>query len=159
MVLGHDAPRIIAALSDKLSNSRILTSISNRYREGLSQSLRMGLSEVMSEFPSVMFLLGDQPMVDSKIIDLLLKRFWASEKDICVPTHKGKRGNPSLFGRKFYDQLLRIQGDIGARKIIRTNPEQVLSVDVDNPLSFFDIDTEEDLNTLNTLLKQSNIKI
>lgn len=73
--------------------------------------------------------------------------------------HKGKRGNPSLFGRKFYDQLLRIQGDIGARKIIRTNPEQVLSVDVDNPLSFFDIDTEEDLNTLNTLLKQSNIKI
>lgn len=159
MVLGHDAPRIIAALSEKLSNSRILTSISNRYREGLSQSLRMGLSEVMSEFPSVMFLLGDQPMVDSKIIDLLLKRFWASEKDICVPTHKGKRGNPSLFGRKFYDQLLRIQGDIGARKIIRTNPEQVLSVDVDNPLSFFDIDTEEDLNTLNTLLKQSNIKI
>lgn len=75
VVLEHDAPRIIAALSDKLSNSRILTSISNRYREGLSQSLRMGLSEVISEFPSVMFLLGDQPMVDSKIIDLLLKRF------------------------------------------------------------------------------------
>ncbi|MFC1814736.1 NTP transferase domain-containing protein [Thermodesulfobacteriota bacterium] len=153
LVLGHDYHSIAAALSEKLDNSQILTTINKRYHQGQSQSLRTGLSEVMDEFPSVMFLLGDQPLVDAKMIDLLLTRFWKSGKEICVPVHQGRRGNPSIFSRNFFAQLMRIQGDIGAREIIRANPDRLLSVDVDDPLSFFDIDTEEDLNTLITCLK------
>ena len=101
-----------------------------------------------------MFLLGDQPMVDSRMINHLLDRFWKSDKDICVPTFQGKRGNPTIFSKNLYNQLLGIKGDVGARNIIRTHPACVLHVEVNNPLYFSDIDTEKDLKSLESLLSK-----
>jgi molybdenum cofactor cytidylyltransferase len=152
LVLGHNAQLIETALSDKLSSSRVHTVIHTRYDEGISHSLRTGLIEVKDGFPSVMFLLGDQPMVDSRLIDLLLTSFWKSEKDICVPTHKGRQRNPCIFSQKYYGQLLKLQGDIGARNIIKSNPDDVLSVEVDDPISFLDIDTEKDIDALKAII-------
>lgn len=152
LVLGHNAPLIQKVLSKRLDNNRVRTIINNRHQEGISQSLRAGLVAAMDRFPSVMFLLGDQPLVDSGLIDLLLTRFRQSAKDICVPSHKGHRGNPCLFSRKYYDQLLSLQGDIGARNIIKANPGAVLSVEVADPSIFQDIDTEKDLDGITRTL-------
>ena len=152
VVLGHNAPQIAAGLSLKYGDPRIATVINPQYREGMSRSLRAGLAGVMQDFPAVMFLLGDQPLVSSNLIDRLLERFRESEKDICVPVHSGRRGNPTLFGSKFYQQLLNVSGDLGAREIIRVHPEAVLSVEEEDPLSFFDIDTETDLQALREIL-------
>ena len=99
-----------------------------------------------------MFLLGDQPMVDAEMINLLLDKFRASEKNICVPVYQGKRGNPVIFSSFFYGQLFQTENDIGARYIIQKNPDQVLWIEIDNPLYFFDIDTEDDLRTLRSSL-------
>ncbi|MBW2252084.1 MAG: NTP transferase domain-containing protein, partial [Deltaproteobacteria bacterium] len=57
----------------------------HQYRQGMSSSVRAGLASANDSFGSVMFLLGDQPMVDSMLIDLMLKRFYKSDKSICVP--------------------------------------------------------------------------
>ncbi len=99
-----------------------------------------------------MFLLGDQPLLESETIDYLLEQFWSSDKDICVPAHRGKRGNPTIFSQRFYQQLSQIKGDIGARNIIQSFPEHVLQVDIYNPLFFFDIDTPADFNKLTSLI-------
>jgi molybdenum cofactor cytidylyltransferase len=104
-------------------------------------------------FPSVMFMLGDQPMIDTETIDFLLHNFWRSDKDICVPVYQGKRGNPTIFSRKFYNHFLNLKGDIGARGIIKTNSDRVLEVEVKNPLCFMDIDTEKDFEKLESQLK------
>ena len=45
-----------------------------------------------------------------------------------------------------------INGDIGARNIIRKNSERVLYVEIKDPLCFFDIDSQDDLEDLLTLL-------
>jgi len=154
VVLGAGAPQIAAGLSLKYSDRRVLPIINPQYPDGMSQSLRAGLAEVMQDFPAVMFLLGDQPLVSSTLIDRLLERFRESQKDICVPVHQGTRGNPTLFSRKFYKRLLNVSGDTGAREIIQAHPEAVLSVEIEDPLPFFDIDTETDLETLRTVLKK-----
>jgi molybdenum cofactor cytidylyltransferase len=99
-----------------------------------------------------MFLLGDQPLLNSNTIDHMLDRFRYSGKDICVPVYKGKRRNPTIFNRVLYDQLMAIEGDIGARDIIRANPERVLDIEMDDPLCFFDIDSPKDLKKLQSLL-------
>jgi molybdenum cofactor cytidylyltransferase len=99
-----------------------------------------------------MFLLGDQPLLTSKTIDGMLDSFWRSEKDICVPVYKGKRGNPAIFNRKMYDRLLAIRGDIGARDIIRAEYDRILQIEVEDPLCFFDIDSEEDFRRVQNLL-------
>jgi molybdenum cofactor cytidylyltransferase len=99
-----------------------------------------------------MFLLGDQPMLDSKTIDHMLDKFWHSDKDICVPVCNGKQRNPVIFNRVFFDQLMGLEGDIGARDIIRANPDRVLCVEMNNPLCFVDIDSQQDFENFQLLL-------
>jgi molybdenum cofactor cytidylyltransferase len=153
LVLGHEHRKILKALGAKICRPRIQVVVSHDYIEGQSQSLQAGLIKVQHAFPSVMFLLCDQPLLDPKIIDRMLTSFWNSDKDICVPVFKGQRGNPTIFNCTMYPQLLAIQGDIGARDLIRKNPVRILYIEVDDPFSFFDIDSEKDFNNIQALLE------
>jgi len=155
LVLGHDHQNILRALEARIDHERLQVVVNHRYLEGQSRSLQAGLLKIRQAFPAAMFLLGDQPMLDSNTIDHMLDRFRYSGKDICVPVCKGKKGNPTIFNRALYDQLMAIEGDIGARDIIRTNPERVLFIDLDDPLCFFDIDSQKDLENLQSLLDES----
>jgi molybdenum cofactor cytidylyltransferase len=152
LVLGHDHQNILQALEACITHERLQVVINHRYLEGQSRSLQAGLLKIRQAFPSVMFLLGDQPLLDSNTIDHMLAEFRHSGKDICVPVCKGKRGNPTIFNRILYDQLMAIEGDIGARDIIRANSERVLYIELDDPLCFFDIDSQKDFENLQSLL-------
>jgi len=153
LVLGHDHQNILQALETRTTHKRLQVVINHRYLEGQSRSLQAGLQKIRQVFPAVMFLLGDQPLLNSNTIDHLLERFRHSAKDICVPVFKGKRGNPTIFNRVLYDQLMAIEGDIGARDIIQANPERVLYIELDDPLCFFDIDSQKDFEKLQALLE------
>jgi molybdenum cofactor cytidylyltransferase len=155
LVMGYKYATIMKALGKRLQNPRLEIVINQKYREGMGSSLRLGLERARADFPSVMFLLGDQPIVDSPTIDWLLEKFWESEKDICVPVHKGVRGNPTLFSKAVYDKLLTIKGDMGAREIIQVNSKRVLFVELANPNLFLDIDTLEDVQTFSSHLPES----
>lgn len=152
LVLGHESEAIEKGLGNSLCHPRLQTVINADYDDGMASSLRAGLMRVREDHPSVMFLLGDQPLLGSKIIDLLLESFWSSDRDICVPVHRGRRGNPALFSSRFYDRLLHLRGDQGAREIIEENPEQVLRVEIGDPRCLLDIDREEDLRIAESLL-------
>ena len=152
LVLGYEAGRVLAALGPLGCHERLRTVVNAKYEDGMSGSLQAGLLPVKEQYPAAMFLLGDQPLIDAAAINLLLRRFWSSGKDICVPVQGEKRGNPVCFSRRFYERLLRIQGDTGAREIIRRHPEDVLWVEIDRPSFFLDIDRAEDLELLLALL-------
>jgi molybdenum cofactor cytidylyltransferase len=152
LVLGHDHQKILQTLGNCITHERLQLVINHHYLEGQSRSLKAGLLKIRDTFPAVMFLLGDQPMLDSNTIDHMLDKFRYSDKDICVPVCKGKRRNPAIFNRFLYDQLMGIEGDIGARDIIRANPDHVLYVEMNNPLYFVDIDSQQDLENLQLLL-------
>jgi molybdenum cofactor cytidylyltransferase len=81
-----------------------------------------------------------------------LDHFHNSEKDICVPVFDGQRGNPTIFKRPIYEEIMMIDGDTGARNIIRDNAAGVLYVDIKDPLCFIDIDSQDDLEALLALL-------
>jgi molybdenum cofactor cytidylyltransferase len=153
LVLGHEHQKILQALGTKAQHPRLHVVVNHQYRQGQSVSLQTGVLKIRDIFPSAMFLLGDQPLLESETIDFLLEQFWSSNKDICVPAHRGKRGNPTIFGQKFYSQLQKIQGDMGGRNIIERHPDRVLEVEIDNIDCFFDIDTEKDYEKLKILLK------
>ncbi|UCF91576.1 MAG: nucleotidyltransferase family protein [Desulfobacterales bacterium] len=151
LVLGYHGANIQQVLGTKIAHPRVQVVTNHRYQDGLSRSLQAGLRSAQNGFPSVMFLLGDQPLVDPATIDHLLARFWQSDKDICVPVYQGKRGTPTIIGQKFYPRILSLTGDIGARDLKNAHPDRILEVEVNNPLCFFDIDTPEDLAKLETL--------
>jgi molybdenum cofactor cytidylyltransferase len=147
-VLGYAHQKILQALGKKTQHAKLLIEVNPHPQKGQSHSLRVGLSRVKNDFPAVIFLLGDQPMLNSATINILLERFWSVDKDICVPVYRGQRKNPVILSRRFYGQLMDIKGDIGARQIIDDNPDQVLAIEIDDPLCFFDIDTPQDFKNL-----------
>lgn len=152
LVLGYEAGKVLAALGSLGCHERLRIVVNESYEDGMASSLQAGLLPVKEYYSAVMFLLGDQPLVDAAAINLLLHRFWSSGKDICVPVQSEKRGNPVCFSRRFYEQILNIQGDTGARELIRRNPEDVLLVEIGRPSFFLDIDRAEDLERLLALL-------
>ena len=148
LVLGYRSDEIIANIGYHLHDPRLRTVINPRYQAGMSSSIQRGLVEIMDEFPSVMIILGDQPLLDSATINMLLDRFRASDKNICVPACKGTRGLPVCFGKRFFADIMKITGDIGAREIIQKNQEHVLTVEIENPDCFFDMDNRNDMAAL-----------
>ena len=151
LVLGFAHQKIQKALGKKLLHAKLQIEVNPHYQKGQSHSLQVGLSSVINTFPAVMFLLADQPLVDAATINCLLDKFWSADKDIGVPTFHGKRGNPSIFSQKFYQHIMKIKGDIGARQIINAHPERVLEIEIKNPLLFSDVDTPEDFEKINNL--------
>jgi molybdenum cofactor cytidylyltransferase len=154
LVLGHAHQKILQTLGKKLQHSKLSVEVNRQFKKGQSHSLRAGLSKVKEDFPAVMFLLGDQPMLNAATINILLERFRTDDKDICVPIYRGKRKTPAIFSRRFYTRLMDIQGDTGARQLIDDNPDRVLAVEVDDPICLFDIDTRQDFENLKKMLKQ-----
>ena len=152
LVLGHEYQSILKALGAKARHPHLVVVINHRYREGQSSSLKAGLKSVRKAFSSVMYLLGDQPMINSNTINYLLGQVRKSEKDICAPVFEGQQGNPTVFKRPIYEDIMMIHGDIGARNIIRKNSDRTLYVEIDDPLCFLDIDSRDDLENLLTLL-------
>lgn len=152
LVLGCEHDRIQRSLLKRTGHPKCAVLVNPDYRYGLSSSLKAGIARIQLDFPSAMFLLGDQPMVSAALINRLLQQFAQSEKSICVPAHRGTRGNPTLFGKPHYAAILNLTGDTGARDLITTHPEEVLTVDVPDPLVFLDIDRREDADRIAGLL-------
>jgi molybdenum cofactor cytidylyltransferase len=153
LVLGCEHERIRRALVATTAHPKCDILVNPDYRDGQSTSLKAGILSIRHGFPSAMFLLGDQPLVDADVLNLLLQRYAESDKPICVPTHRGTRGNPTLFARSFYPVLLNLAGDKGARDLIADHPQQVLAVEIPDPLVFLDVDRREDVAKIAGLLE------
>ena len=87
--------------------------------------------------------LGDMPEVQEDTMRSLLAAIGAGV-DIACPTYMGRRGNPVAFGRRHLPLLLALEGDQGARSILKTHP--VCEVAVPDPGVLHDIDTPADLS-------------
>ncbi|HWY16847.1 MAG TPA: nucleotidyltransferase family protein [Rhizomicrobium sp.] len=142
VVAGGEAARIRVALT-----GIPVSIVSNPdYREGLSTSLRTGVQEMPNDCDGAVVVLGDMPGVSGTLVDRMIDTFDPDENcEICVATSGGKRGNPVLWGRRFFANLLGIVGDVGAKHLIAENEEMVCEVEApdDGPLT--DIDTPEAL--------------
>jgi len=111
------------------------------YERGMSTSIIEGLKDFQGD--GVMLLLGDMPLVNEGIINYLLEGFNKAEKGLVVPMHEGKRGNPVIVGKKYFQNLLGNKGDKGARDIINNNLNDVEWVQVQSKGIFIDVDEED----------------
>lgn len=116
------------------------------YREGLSTSLKRGIAAIPKDIDAVLICLGDMPFISADVIARLINAYDPLEdRNICVPTYSGRRGNPVLIGRRYFAEIHEISGDKGARDLIRNYAEAVCEVPVDSDEIFVDIDTPEAL--------------
>jgi len=115
------------------------------YTNGLSSSLATGIAAVPEDADAVVVLLGDMPRVTSDVIDRLIAAFNPEEGiHAVVPTSDGRRGNPVLWSRRFFDELRTITGDVGARHLIGRHADVVVEVEIGDAVTL-DLDTPEAL--------------
>jgi molybdenum cofactor cytidylyltransferase len=116
------------------------------YSNGLSTSLKSGLSALPLDCDGALILLGDMPDVTCGLLDKLIAAFDPGEdRAICVATRHGKRGNPVLWARGFFPEMLALQGDVGARHLIAQYSEVVCEVEAADDGPLIDIDTPDAL--------------
>ena len=142
VVTGHEAERIRAALA-----GRAVRFVHNAdHAAGLSGSLKTALAALPGEAEGALVCLGDMPLVTEGHLARLVETFEArDEPAICVPTHAGKRGNPSLWHRAFFAEMREVTGDEGARRLIGAHEDSVVEVEMPDAGVLVDIDTPEAL--------------
>jgi molybdenum cofactor cytidylyltransferase len=119
------------------------------YADGLSASLKTGIAAVPPDCAAVIVCLGDMPLVTGRMIDRMLAMYDPDEgRQIVLPTFRGKQGNPMIWDRRFFTEILGLSGDSGARSLVAKHAEVVCEVEMDDDGVLRDFDTTESLATL-----------
>jgi molybdenum cofactor cytidylyltransferase len=139
VVLGYRAGEVRRLIATR----PVRLAVNPDYEQGMSTSIIAGLNLVDGRSRAVMLALGDQPFVDSQTINRLIDEFNNHDKGIVIPTYRSKRGHPVIFATKYKEQLLELKGDIGARHLVKENPEDILEVAVNSEGILVDIDTAD----------------
>jgi molybdenum cofactor cytidylyltransferase len=144
VVTGHERERVERALAGL--DVRLVHNPD--FAQGLSTSLKAGIAAVPAEADGAVVCLGDMPQVRATMIDRLIAAFDPARGALIVlPTIEGTRGNPVVWSRRFFPELAALDGDIGARNMIRTYSEAVVEVPAE-AAALVDIDTPEALLTV-----------
>jgi molybdenum cofactor cytidylyltransferase len=119
------------------------------WKEGIASSIRSGLKAVLKIEPgidAVIFVVCDQPYISATLLQELMDAHAATGKEIVASSYADTVGIPALFGKSFFDALMQLKGDEGAKRIIMQNPGSVAVVDF--PRGNIDIDTAGDYAAL-----------
>ncbi|MDP8214914.1 MAG: nucleotidyltransferase family protein [Candidatus Euphemobacter frigidus] len=145
VVLGHQAKRA-ATLLENLS---CRTVVNPDYPAGMGTSVVAGIdfwlrhADIGPE-AGLLFALGDQPFIPSAVMDTVIRNYRETSAGIVVPVYRGRHGHPSIFHRRYADEIREVAGRWGAREVLRRHPEDILRVKVETESVVLDIDTPED---------------
>lgn len=142
VVTGHEPERIKAALS----GLDVAFVHNPHFADGLSTSLQAGLAALETDVDAAVVMLGDMPLVKPAIIDALDRAYEAKpDAAAAVPVLKGEWGNPVLLSRRIFEDVARLEGDAGARKLLMERRAEVIEVPVETDAVLLDLDTPEAL--------------
>lgn len=120
--------------------------LSNFYwKTGMGSSIKTGLNYLIqsgAELDAVILMVCDQPALTSDHLQKLIQIFHEKKKAIIASGYSNSSGVPVLFSRSFFSNLLLLNDDQGAKKIVQQFPDQVETVAFPN--GSIDLDTEED---------------
>jgi molybdenum cofactor cytidylyltransferase len=139
VVTGHMAAEVAGALA-----GLDVTLVANPdYATGLASSVKAGVRALPANCAGALVALGDMPRLTAGHLDRLIAAFAGDA--IVVPMHAGKQGNPVLWPARYFPELLQLDGDAGAKRLIAVHAALVVEVDLGTEAIFFDVDTPEAL--------------
>jgi molybdenum cofactor cytidylyltransferase len=105
VVTGHEREKVEAALA----GLAVRFTHNPDYADGLGASLKAGIAAVPADADAAIVCLGDMPQVDSQLIDRLIAAFDPERGGlVVVPSINGRRGNPVVWSRRFFNDLMSI---------------------------------------------------
>jgi molybdenum cofactor cytidylyltransferase len=129
--------------------------VNKEWESGISSSIKAGLQKALAHFKEMqncIFAVCDQPYISSNLFRELVDQKKKSSKKIVACSYADTLGTPCLFDKKYFDELLNLEGDHGAKSILQKYRNDVASVDFEK--GKIDVDTKKDYEEL---LKNQNL--
>ncbi|MEP0234673.1 MAG: molybdopterin-binding/glycosyltransferase family 2 protein [Parasphingorhabdus sp.] len=141
VVTGHMANEVAECL-----DGMTVTQVHNPdYADGMAGSIRAGISALEPDIDAAVILLGDMPGINARIIQDMIAAYSGDSSTLIVAASAGgKRGNPVLWDKRFFPDLMKLHGDIGARHVIAENSHLLREIDIGDAARI-DLDTPEAL--------------
>ncbi|MEP7256863.1 MAG: nucleotidyltransferase family protein [Flavitalea sp.] len=136
------------AVEEELKATGVATCYNAAWVSGMSSSIQKGLLELKNryEVKACIVAVCDQPFVTTAILNNLIKKHIVTGKGIIASSYAGVSGTPSLFSKKYFEDLLHLEGNEGAKKLLAKYESDVLTVPFNK--GEIDIDTPEDYDNL-----------
>ena len=139
-------------MEDSLDGLTVSFVENKEFAKGLSTSLKCGLRALPDDCDGAVILLGDMPAISPNLLDRLIAAFDPAQgRAIVVPTRGGRRGNPVLWARRFFPEILALEGDTGAKRLMVLHRDLVHELEAADDGPFIDIDTPEALAAYETM--------
>ena len=114
---------------------------------GISHTISLGTHELQNDCDAICYMVSDQPLLKRESIAGALGFFREHSDHIVGLAHDGKRGNPCIFPRKFYDELIALREGNGGNTVIRAHEDALRLYEVDKQ-ELTDVDTPQALRDL-----------
>ncbi len=139
VVLGFQ-PDVFRSQLEDLAHS---THVNHAYAEGLSTSLKCAISALDPDTDGALIMLADMPALTAGDIRKLSDAFVKSGGEAIIrATDHGKRGNPVILPRSVFPQIMKLQGDVGAKPVVEGFDGRIIDVEIGAAASL-DVDTAE----------------
>lgn len=144
IVLGPAEDQCVKQL-DKLDVSSVVNA---NWRDGMASSIRAGVAKLAEDrdIDAVLIMTCDQPHVKHVHLDELIDGFRENHGQLLATAYDDSFGIPALFSRQYFNALCELQGDSGAKTILRQHLNSLVCIALEE--ASFDIDTEEDYESL-----------
>ncbi len=142
VVLGYKPEKIIEIISQRFSH--VKTVINEEYEAGMTSSFKKGVQHALDS-DAVMLFLGDQPVLNSRLINVMINKFQErkNEVDIVSPIYKGKKGHPVLFSSRLFKEILSLEDAGIIRDVVHRHSDKHLLVEGEK-WNIVDVDTYSD---------------
>jgi molybdenum cofactor cytidylyltransferase len=145
VVTGNGATEV----KHELRETNASTVENKRWKAGIGTSIRAGVRYLIDNAPNAeatLLLTCDQPFVDADVLSGLSALHSKTGKPIVASAYADTLGVPVLFDRSMFQELLRLDGDSGAKTIILSNPARVAEFSF--PKGNIDVDTVQDFESI-----------
>jgi molybdenum cofactor cytidylyltransferase len=130
-------------LAEAVSGPRTLLVVNPQFDQGLGSSIAAGVAAVEGVATGVLLLLADQPLIESSHLRAMIDAWSTDPHCIVASEFDGIEGPPVIFPADVFPQLLALDGDSGARSVLKANPSRLRRLHCAG--AAFDIDVPADL--------------
>lgn len=148
LILGAHAEEI----QKNINKGEFKVFINEEWKEGIASSIRKGVRcslEITPDLEHILFVLSDQPFVTNELILELMDKHIQQGKTITGCRYNNTIGVPAIFSKHLFQELCLLEGDSGAKVLIKKYTDQVADISFD--LGSVDVDKPEDYTKLNKL--------
>jgi molybdenum cofactor cytidylyltransferase len=149
VVLGADEVRCQQELSG-FAATEVVIARNPDWAVGMGSSIATGVTTLIARAPDVwaaIIVLCDQPLVTADVLDTLIARHTDAPDATVAAHYAGEPGVPALFPRARFDELARLDGASGAKRLLRASGGTPL-ITVPCPEAAIDVDTLADYEAL-----------